>query len=145
MVRPVPSSSRVSRRLARQRHRNTAPEMALRRVLHAAGLRYFIHRRPLLSLRREADLVFASARVAVFVDGCFWHGCLDHRSVPSSNRAWWRQKIADVRQRDIDTEDRLTDAGWKVIRVWEHEDVNLAADRVRAAVVAAWAPGVRAR
>jgi DNA mismatch endonuclease (patch repair protein) len=105
--------------------------MALRRTLHAAGLRYRVHRRPVPGVRREADIVFASARVAVFVDGCFWHGCPDHATWPKSNATFWRDKIEGNRRRDSDTDARLAEAGWLAVRVWEHEATDLAANRVR--------------
>jgi DNA mismatch endonuclease (patch repair protein) len=133
--RPIPSSAEVSARLSRQRQRDTAPETALRRLLHASGLRYFVHVKPVAGLGREVDLVFPGKRLAVFVDGCFWHGCPDrHRSWPASNAEWWRSKINANRSRDLDTDQRLEMAGWRVIRIWEHEDVSIAAKRVRAAL-----------
>jgi DNA mismatch endonuclease (patch repair protein) len=117
--------------MSRQKSRNTQVEMALRRTLHAAGLRYRVHRRPVPGVRREADIVFASARVAVFVDGCFWHGCPDHATWPKSNATFWRDKIEGNRRRDSDTDARLAEAGWLAVRVWEHEATDLAANRVR--------------
>jgi DNA mismatch endonuclease (patch repair protein) len=86
--------------------------------------------RPDPNSRREADLVFPRARVAVFVDGCFWHGCPEHASWPKANAAWWRSKIEKNRARDSDTDDRLARAGWQVLRVWEHEDPMQAAQRI---------------
>lgn len=108
--------------------------MAVRSAVHARGLRYRLHARPLKSFRRRADLVFRRARVAVFVDGCFWHGCLLHGSTPKTHRDWWRAKLQRTRQRDRETNRVLEDAGWRVIRVWEHEDAEVAADRVEKAV-----------
>jgi len=111
--------------------RDTAPELALRRVLHRRGLRYYVHRRPLAGLRREADVVFPRARVAVFVDGCFWHGCPEHgRREHRTNGWYWPQKIERNRARDLDTDARLFAAGWEPVRVWEHEDPERAADRI---------------
>ena len=108
--------------------------MALRRLLHSAGFRYRVHRRPVKGVRREADLVFGPARVAVFVDGCFWHGCPEHATWPKNNAEFWREKIETNRRRDADTDARLDDAGWLSVRVWEHETVETAADRVIIAV-----------
>ena len=85
-------------------------------------------------LRRRADLAFTAARVAVFVDGCFWHGCPEHATWPKQNAEWWREKIEANRRRDLDTDARLLEAGWLPIRVWEHEPVEDAADRVTEAV-----------
>jgi DNA mismatch endonuclease (patch repair protein) len=105
-----------------QRRVDTGPELALRRALHAFGLRYRVHTAPVPGLRRKADLVFRSARVAVFVDGCFWHGCPEHgRRQHLVNSWYWPGKIARNRQRDEDTDRALGAAGWLVVRVWEHE------------------------
>jgi DNA mismatch endonuclease, patch repair protein len=105
-----------------QASRDTAPERKLRSALHKIGLRFRIHVRPLAGVRREADVVFPKARVAVFVDGCFWHGCPDHASWPKANADWWREKIEGNRRRDADTDERLRQAGWTVVRMWTHED-----------------------
>jgi len=85
-------------------------------------------------MRRRADLVFGPSQVAVFVDGCFWHSCPEHATVPKSNREWRRQKLAANVARDRDTDARLASAGWTVIRVWEHENMDDAAARVVAEV-----------
>jgi DNA mismatch endonuclease, patch repair protein len=116
------------------RGRDTKPELALRSAAHARGLRYRVSARPLRDLRRTADMVFASARVAVFVDGCFWHGCPEHHTVAATNAAFWARKVTDNRARDRDTDQRLAEAGWISIRIWEHEDPHEAADRIRAIV-----------
>jgi DNA mismatch endonuclease (patch repair protein) len=116
--------------------RDTSPELALRRAVHARGLRYFVSRRPLQELRRTADLVFPRARVAVFLDGCFWHGCPQHHTVAKRNADFWAEKVATNKRRDRETTARLEDAGWVVVRVWEHEDAVEAARRVEAAVQA---------
>lgn len=114
--------------------RDTRPELALRSELHRLGLRYFVHRRPVPGLRREADLVFPRARVAVFVDSCFWHGCPQHITWPAANAEWWREKIERTRRRDHDTDNQLGAAGWTPFRVWEHEDSLDAAQRIKALV-----------
>jgi DNA mismatch endonuclease (patch repair protein) len=131
---PTPSSSTTSARMRRQRTRDTQAELHLRRALYAMGLRYRIHRRPLPLLRREADIVFRRARVAVFVDGCFWHGCPEHGTSPKANGQWWATKLEANRQRDLDTNVQLAEAGWTTVRVWEHEDPVAAAQRVSEAV-----------
>ncbi|MEU7424163.1 very short patch repair endonuclease [Streptomyces sp. NPDC040750] len=121
-------------RMSRQVSRNTKVELALRRALHAAGLRYRVHRRPLKGVRREADVLFGPAKVAVFVDGCFWHGCPEHATWPKRNADFWRTKIEGNQRRDRDTDERLASAGWLAVRVWEHEDPVVAAVRVMALV-----------
>jgi DNA mismatch endonuclease, patch repair protein len=112
------------------RGRDTGPEMALRRAVHKLGLRYRVNARPLRQVRRTADLVFTRARVAVFLDGCFWHGCPDHHTVARTNARFWAEKVDTNRQRDRDTDRKLAEAGWIALRVWEHEDVEEAAQRV---------------
>jgi DNA mismatch endonuclease, patch repair protein len=115
--------------------RDTAPETALRRELHRRGLRYRLERQIVPGTRRRADIVFGPAKVAVFVDGCFWHGCPDHGAhVPTTNQWYWPAKIAGNKRRDADTDMRLREAGWRVIRVWEHEDPNDAAMRIDAVI-----------
>ncbi|MFD3939045.1 very short patch repair endonuclease [Streptomyces sp. NPDC058611] len=102
------------------RSRDTKPELRLRSLLHGAGLRYRVSAKPLPHLRRTADVVFTKARVAVFVDGCFWHGCLEHGSIPATNRDFWSRKIEGNTRRDRETDRLLAEAGWGVVRVWEH-------------------------
>jgi DNA mismatch endonuclease, patch repair protein len=128
--RPPPSSLSASARLALQGRKDTAPELALRRALHALGYRYAVDA-PLPGIpRRRCDLLFGRRKVVVFVDGCFWHGCPQHATIPSANRAWWEDKLRGNRERDRDTDDRLQLAGWTVVRVWEHEDVSEALPRL---------------
>lgn len=117
-----------------QRTRDTEPEIALRRELYRRGYRYRVHRRPLTGLRRQADLVFVGAKVAVFVHGCFWHGCPEHATQPKANEAFWRTKLDRNRERDAETLAALEAAGWANVVVWEHEDPRAAADRVGALV-----------
>src|SRR5262245_63488601 len=100
-----------------QRQRDTAPELAVRSLLHRTGFRFRVDY-PLPGLRRRADIAFPSRRVAVFVDGCFWHGCPEHGTWPKSNAAWWREKIEANRQRDRDTDDRLVRIDWASVRIW---------------------------
>ena len=116
------------------RQRNTAAEMALRSALHRMGMRYRLHQRVLPGSTRTADLAFRSAHIAVFIDSCFWHGCPEHATWPKANARWWAAKIEANKVRDLDTNERLSDAGWRPIRVWEHEDPNVAAVRVVQAV-----------
>lgn len=118
------SSPAVRRKMQAQPSRDTAPELALRSVLHARGLRYFVHRRPLPGLNRQADIVFPGVRVAVFVDGCFWHGCPRHANMPVNNADFWHKKLATNRQRDREVTLDLRGLNWRVIRIWEHDLVS---------------------
>ncbi|MBD0693638.1 very short patch repair endonuclease [Streptomyces sp. CBMA123] len=128
------TTPKIRARMSHQRSHDTDIEIALRRTLHAAGLRYRVHRRPLKGVRREADILFGPTRVAVFVDGCFWHGCPEHATWPKNNAAFWREKIEKNRARDRDTDARLAEAGWVSVRVWEHERAAEAAARIFAIV-----------
>jgi DNA mismatch endonuclease, patch repair protein len=130
----TPSSAGVSERMSRVRRRDTAPELELRSELHRRGLRYRVDRRPLKALPSRADLVFGPAKVAVYVDGCFWHSCPEHGTMPRANEAFWQEKLARNQERDAAVNEALPAAGWTVIRIWEHEEIALAADRVEAAV-----------
>lgn len=122
--------------MARTGRRDTRPELALRRELHRRGLRFRVDQPVLADRRRRVDIVFRPAKVAVLVDGCFWHGCPEHATWPEANDAYWRDKIETNRRRDRDTDEQLRRAGWEPVRVWEHEPVEQAADRVAAIVVA---------
>ncbi|WP_268244432.1 very short patch repair endonuclease [Nocardioides albus] len=129
------ASSPASRRVMQgNKSRDTSPELAVRRLLHAAGLRYRVDYRPEPSLRRTADIVFTKQRVAVFIDGCYWHACPEHRTVARANATYWSEKLARNVARDIDTSTRLKDAGWTVLRFWEHEDPESVAATVVTAV-----------
>jgi DNA mismatch endonuclease (patch repair protein) len=118
------------------RGRDSGPEVAVRSILHRLGLRFRKHRRPLPGLACQADAVFPTERVAVFVDGCFWHGCPAHGHRPRRNADYWRAKIERNAARDRRNDRLLAEAGWAVVRAWEHEDPALVADRVAAVVQA---------
>lgn len=128
------SSPDARARMQANRRRDTKPELALRSAVHALGLRYRVDAPPLVGLRRRADLVFSRAKVAVFLDGCFWHGCPEHHTVAASNATFWADKVSGNRARDRDTDARLEAAGWASVRIWEHEDPAVAAQRVAEAV-----------
>jgi DNA mismatch endonuclease (patch repair protein) len=130
------TSEAVRRTMLGNRRRDTAPELALRRAVHHLGLRYRVAARP-PGIHRSADLVFSRARVAVFLDGCYWHRCPSHFKAPAANAEYWRAKIDGNAERDRDTDLRLAAAGWQSVRVWEHEPVDVAAARVVRAVRAA--------
>jgi len=102
--------------------RDTKPELAVRRLLHAHGFRYRVNFRLDPSLRRTADIVFTRCRVAVFIDGCFWHGCPLHGTSPKANAEYWGPKLARNVERDLETTAFLTASGWTVLRFWEHEN-----------------------
>nr|WP_199753864.1 very short patch repair endonuclease [Amycolatopsis sp. WAC 01375] len=112
------------------RGKDTRPELALRKLLYQRGLRYRVDMRPLTGIRRKADVVFPGDRLAVFVDGCFWHGCPDHYRPAIKRGEFWREKIDGNRARDSETNELLREAGWHVIRVWEHENLEVAAECV---------------
>ena len=113
-ARPLTRSEHMSR----VRGKNSAAERSLRSALHAEGLRFRLHRR---IEGIAADIVFPGARVAVFVDGCFWHGCPEHATFPKTNQGYWLPKLAENRERDRRQTARLRAAGWTVFRVWEHQ------------------------
>ena len=116
--------------MQRQGRRDTVPELALRRAVWKRGLRYRVDVSPIRGARRRADLVFTRAKVAVYVDGCFWHSCPKHATTPKANRAWWIDKLDANVARDRDTDRRLHEADWIALRIWEHEDPDTAAARV---------------
>jgi DNA mismatch endonuclease (patch repair protein) len=120
--------------MQRQARRDTKPELALRRELWRRGLRYRVDVAPIEGLRRRADMLFKGAGLVIYVDGCYWHSCPQHATVPKGNRDWWVEKLQANVSRDRDTDRRLGDAGWQVIRVWEHEPVIDAADRIESTV-----------
>lgn len=121
------------RTMQANRGRDTGPELALRSILHARGLRFRVNHPLPFDRRRRADLAFTKARLYVFVDGCFWHGCPDHFIEPKTRADFWLEKIRGNRQRDDDTQRRLEQSGATVIRVWEHQDPIEAADQIEAA------------
>lgn len=113
------------------RSRDTAPELALRSELHRRGLRFRVCSSPVKGVRRSADVVFTRQRIAVFLDGCFWHGCPDHYVAPKQNDDYWSSKLKTNLARDTDTDRRLGEAGWTIVRIWEHLPTSDAADQVQ--------------
>ena len=116
--------------MAKVRTTDTAPEMEIRSRLHAMGFRYRVDRRPERDVNTRADIVFGPAKVAVYVDGCFWHGCPDHGSKPKTNRDYWLPKLRANKRRDVEIDLALRKSGWLVIRVWEHEDPEKVCRRI---------------
>jgi DNA mismatch endonuclease (patch repair protein) len=110
--------------MSKTRGRDTAAEVRVRRELHRRGFRYRVNTRPDPALRRTGDIVFPKARLVVFIDGCFWHRCPIHYAAPKTRSDFWTTKIAGNVARDTDTTLRLQQAGWTVLRFWEHEDVR---------------------
>jgi DNA mismatch endonuclease (patch repair protein) len=119
--RPPASSDVVRNNMRRQKRRDTGCEMAVRRLLHAAGIRYRVDFRPLPDHRFRVDIGWKHRRIAVFIDGCFWHGCPLHGTLPKSNTEWWIEKLEGNRARDERADSALQAAGWQVLRYWEHE------------------------
>jgi len=130
IAKPAPSSEAALKRMKAAKPKDTAPEKALRSALHRKGLRFRIDEKTVKDLNRKADIVFRSAKVAVFVDGCFWHGCPIHGTQAKANAEFWSFKIRQNQERDVDTTKRLEEAGWKVIRVWEHENPEKASEKI---------------
>ena len=130
------SSEGVRASMRSNRGRDTRPEVALRSAVHARGLRYRVAAQPINGLRRTADLVFPTEPVAVFLDGCFWHGCPEHHTIAVTNAGYWAEKVTANRAKDADTDRRLADAGLMTIRIWEHEAPEQAAARVKDVVYA---------
>ncbi len=136
----IATSPSRSRLMSRVRRTNTAPEIALRKALFRLGLRFRLS--TVHSLPGSPDILFPKARVAVFVDGCFWHGCPTHGTFPKSNSDFWKNKITRNKERDRSVNAKLRSLGWRPVRVWEHDlkkDVGQCARATRAIVLAAGA------
>ncbi|MFE9935765.1 very short patch repair endonuclease [Streptomyces hirsutus] len=129
------SSAARRRNMQAIRSRDTKPEITIRRLVHAAGLRYRVAARPLPDLRRTADMVFRPAKVAVFIDGCYWHGCPEHYVPPKTNSGYWSEKVIRNVKRDRETDEKLREAGWLVLRFWEHEPSDACADKIALVVL----------
>lgn len=128
------ASPAISAKMSKHPRRDTGPELELRRLLHAAGLRYRVQY-PVPGMgRRTIDIAFPRRKIAVFVDGCFWHGCVDHSHVPASNHDWWQEKFRRNSARDAETDHHLWELGWHVVRLWEHEAAVEMLARVREAL-----------
>lgn len=130
MDQPEPLSESVRARMSNTPQRDTPAELALRRELHSRGYRYRVNWPVPEVTRCRPDLAFRRHKVAVFVDGCFWHRCPQHGTVPVNNQAWWETKLSANVERDERQSRALRATGWRVIRLWEHESPQSAADRV---------------
>jgi DNA mismatch endonuclease, patch repair protein len=122
--RPPAKSSQVSDEMRRMPEQSTGLEMSLRRALFKKGLRYRVKYPVPGASRRSIDIAFPGKKVAVFLDGCFWHGCSEHRTIPKHNYEWWKSKIEENRSRDQSTNGLLHTAGWIVLRFWEHDSIG---------------------
>lgn len=131
---PEPLNEVTRRRMQHQRRRDTKLEVEIRRRLHALGYRFRVDYRLEPSMRVRGDIVFTRRRVAVFVDGCFWHACPQHATMPANNAQWWRDKLEANVVRDARASQTLEDFGWQVVRIWEHTSIDAALDRVLAAL-----------
>ncbi|MYS47754.1 DNA mismatch endonuclease Vsr [Streptomyces sp. SID5998] len=116
--------------MSRQGSRDTAPEIAVRRLLHASGVRYRVNVPVPGMPRRTIDIAFGKHKIAIFMDGCFWHGCPEHATHPKANSEWWRKKLDRNMSRDVETTGHLTAEGWTVLRFWEHEAPSKVAQQV---------------
>ena len=129
----IASSEQLRQRMQRQRQRDTKPELAIRRVLHARGYRYRVDY-PIPGSRAKADVAFTRLRIAIFVDGCFWHQCPAHGTLPKRNRKWWKAKLAANVRRDAEIDKHLGSCGWTVLRIWEHDPPSAAVARIESLV-----------
>lgn len=127
--RPVASSPEVRRRMLATKRRNTPAELLLRSLLHRMGFRFRVDKR-IAGSRSRPDVLFTNVKVAVFVDGCFWHACPIHATWPKTNAAWWREKIEGNRRRDLENSKQLRANGWVVLRFWTHSDMQLVARKI---------------
>jgi DNA mismatch endonuclease (patch repair protein) len=125
---PPASSPAATRTMKANRRRDTLPELRVRRALHGLGLRFLVDVPvPGTSRRRRADVLLRGARIALYVDGCFWRSCLEHQHLPRANREWWQRKLDSIIERDIHTDAAVHAVGWWPLRIWEHEDPVAAA------------------
>ena len=115
------SKQKRSKIMAAIHSKNTKPEITLRKALWSNGFRYRIHYG-----NEKIDIAFPSKKLAIFVDGCFWHGCPLHSHIPKSNIEYWQPKLKKNKQRDINTTRNLENKGWQVVRFWEHEIQDIA-------------------
>ncbi|NTV94912.1 MAG: very short patch repair endonuclease [Thiobacillus sp.] len=129
--KPAANSETVSRSMRDMPESDTGPEMLVRRLLFRAGFRYRVQYPVPGRKRRSIDIAFPGKRLAIFIDGCFWHGCSEHRTIPAHNARWWADKIQTNRKRDEDTTLLLQEAGWQVFRFWEHDDPTRIVESVR--------------
>jgi len=134
--RPAPSSPAVSAVMKRVRSKNTGPELAVRKIIFSSGFRYRVHYKPrVVDIgRANIDIAFPGRKLAVFIDGCFWHGCPDHGTIPKANGEWWAEKLSSNQVRDERVTAALRDGGWKVLRFWTHETPECIATAVTQAL-----------
>ncbi|CAN5564438.1 very short patch repair endonuclease [soil metagenome] len=131
---PTPTSPAAKRMAMGNRRRDTKAEVRVRRALHRRGLRFRVDHPVAVGLRRvvKVDIAFTRVRLAVFVDGCFWHGCAEHQQIPKSNREYWVAKFKTNAARDRLVDEAFAESRWTALRVWEHVDAEAAADQIEA-------------
>lgn len=129
--KPVAKSKTVSRAMRQMPESGTGPEIRVRRLLFREGFRYRVQYPVPGRSRRSIDIAFPARKLAIFIDGCFWHGCAEHRNIPANNTQWWAEKIQGNRVRDDETNTHLAKVGWQVLRFWEHDDPDSVLDAVR--------------
>jgi DNA mismatch endonuclease, patch repair protein len=132
--RPRASAPSVRQRMQTTGRRDTPPELRVRSLLHRNGYRFRVDVSPVSATRSRADIVFPRLKFAIYIDGCFWHGCAQHGTWPKANGDWWRHKIETNRNRDVANTTILMRSGWTVIRVWEHEDPDIVVETIIAAL-----------
>lgn len=125
-----PPTPAVRRRMRATPQRNTSAELAVRRLLHSHGYRYRVNLSPIAGLRSRADIVFTKHKIAIYIDGCFWHACPLHASWPKKNPQFWKSKIQENIRRDHRVQQELINSGWTVLRFWEHESPQLVVTRI---------------
>ena len=127
---PKPSSDAARKRMEAAKPKGTLPEIKLQSALEQVGVLFEVDVKPIDNLQRRADILIRDERIAIFVDGCFWHGCPIHGTQAKANAKFWADKINRNKERDLDTNRRLAEDGWTVLRIWEHEDPKQISNQV---------------
>jgi DNA mismatch endonuclease, patch repair protein len=132
---PHPSTAAATAVMRANRKTDTGPELAVRRLLHGHGYRYRVNYRIQAdAIAVRPDIVFTKQKLAVFIDGCFWHGCPDHGNVPNANNSYWSAKLGRNKDRDALVSERLEASGWRVLRIWEHVPPAVACEMIAGAL-----------
>jgi DNA mismatch endonuclease (patch repair protein) len=132
---PHPSTAAATAVMRANKKRDTGPELAVRRLLHARGYRYRVNFRiKTNAVTVRPDIVFPKRMLAVFIDGCFWHSCPEHGNRPNVNQDYWSAKLDRNRERDQLVTKALEESGWQVLRIWEHVAPSIAYDSIARAL-----------